>query len=70
MACRPWGRQACLHGEQANRLVALSCITWEHDVSPNKIPFPDRLLAARGISRETEGKSAEEMDAKLKELLP
>lgn len=28
------------------------------------------ILATRGISRETEGKSAEEMDAKLKELLP
>jgi len=34
------------------------------------VPEFKEVLAARGISRETEGKSAEEMDAKLKELLP
>ena len=34
------------------------------------VPEFKEVLAAHGISRETEGKSAEEMDAKLKELLP
>ena len=34
------------------------------------IPEFKEVLASRGLSRETEGKSAEEMDAKLKELLP
>jgi predicted HTH domain antitoxin len=34
------------------------------------VPELKEILAARGTIRETEGKSAEEMDTKLKELLP
>jgi predicted HTH domain antitoxin len=34
------------------------------------VPEFKEVLAARGIVRDTEGKSVEEMDAKLKELLP
>jgi predicted HTH domain antitoxin len=33
------------------------------------VPEFKEVLAVRGLSRETEGKSAEEIDAKLKELL-
>jgi predicted HTH domain antitoxin len=34
------------------------------------VPEFKEVLAARGITRETEGKSTAEMDAKLHELLP
>ncbi|MBI4523181.1 MAG: UPF0175 family protein [Deltaproteobacteria bacterium] len=34
------------------------------------VPELKEVLASRGISLETEGKSAQEMDANLKELLP
>jgi predicted HTH domain antitoxin len=34
------------------------------------VPELKEILASRGLIRETEGKSAEEMDAKLQELLP
>jgi predicted HTH domain antitoxin len=34
------------------------------------VPELKEILASRGLSRETEGKTAEEIDAKLKELLP
>jgi predicted HTH domain antitoxin len=40
------------------------------EVAGLTVPELKEVLAARGIIRETEGKSREEMDAKLKETLP
>jgi predicted HTH domain antitoxin len=40
------------------------------EVAGLTVPELKEVLAARGVIRETEGKSREEMDAKLKEILP
>ncbi|MBI3000228.1 MAG: UPF0175 family protein [Deltaproteobacteria bacterium] len=40
------------------------------EVTGLTVPELKEVLAARGIIRETEGKSKEEIDAKLKETLP